>query len=132
MTNTSDSEDKSDEVHPPTWLGWAVRFVSVAVFAAMVGLIVYKVASEDQPIAFDTKVITQDIRQEGDQFFIPVEVSNGGSRTAKRVQMELDVGGETSEIEIDMIGASEKTRFVLIRPARFETVKHSLLAYETP
>ena len=132
MSNTSDSEDQSEETHPPTWLGWVVRFVSVAVFAAMVGLIVYKVASEDQPIAFDTKVVTEDIRQEGDQFFIPVEVSNGGSRTAKRVQMELDVGGETSEIEIDMIGASEKTRFVLIRPAPFETVEHTLLAYETP
>ena len=134
---TSDnSEEQSGgddrKTYDPTWLGWAVRIVSVLTFVGMVGLIGYKMASEDQEITFESKVVTEDIRLEGSDYFIPVEVSNEGSRTAQRVKMELDVGGETTEVEIDMIGASEKTRFVVTRPERFESVEHSVSSYETP
>ena len=124
--------DANVESHAPTALGWFARIVSVLLVAGLAGVLIWKISAEDEPIRFSTEVKAEDIRQENGQYFIPVTVTNEGSRTAQMVVMTLSVGGQDTDVEIDMIGADESTKFIVGRPARFDTVTHSVVSYEAP
>lgn len=138
----SDQQQKSDEKdqqdggepqkHPPTILGWIIRFVSVALLLLLSGIVIWKMSAEKKDVAFTAEVVADEVRQEGQSWLVPVDVTNDGSYTAERVRMDLTVGDTTETVEIEMIGAKETVRYVLSTDAPADSVTHEIVSYEAP
>lgn len=122
--------DADDQVHAPTWLGWAARFASIGLLALLGGLIVYKASTEDRPVSFSAEVAKDEIRQQGGEWLIPVDITNEGSRSADFIILDVTAGGTKTEVEIDMLGSDEARRVVVSAPAPVATVTADVVRYE--
>lgn len=127
-----DDDQQSTEKHPPTVLGWIVRVFSLAMLALLVGIIVWKMTTETQEIAFESELVTEEVRQQGDGWLVPIDVTNKGSRTAHLLRLEVTAGDTKEIVEIPMIGASETVRYVIRTDAQVDVVSHEIVSYETP
>lgn len=131
MTEDSKPVRKAGK-HDPTWLGWAARLISLALLCALVIVIAMQIARPPSPPRFVAEVAVEDIREDDGRWMIPVEIRNEGTRTAQAVSLEIDAGGETSEISIPMIGEAETVTFVVPAPAPVTAVTMEVQSYEAP
>lgn len=122
----------SEQNNQPTILGWIARLFSVIFILGLAALIGWKIVTEHQDIQFKTAIVQKKIHQVGDQFLVPVDVTNEGSRTARRVDMDLTMAGEKTSIEIDLIGAKETVRVMVPRSKRPISVSQKVTSYEAP
>ena len=125
-------DQQEDEKHPPTILGWIARVVSLLLLALLVGVVVWKMTTEKQDIAFKSEIVADEIRQQGDGWLVPIDVTNEGSYTAHLVRLDVTAGDTEETIEIPMVGASETVRYVLRTDTRPDSVTHEVVSYETP
>lgn len=122
----------SGQNNQPTILGWIARLFSVIFILGLAALIGWKIVTEHKDIQFKTAIVQKKIHQVGDQFLVPVDVTNEGSRTARRVDMDLTMAGEKTSIEIDLIGAKETVRVMVPRSKRPTSVSQKVTSYEAP
>lgn len=126
------NDNTKEQHYPPTILGWVARFISLALLALLIGVISWKVATASDEIVFASKVITEDVRKDGDKWLVPVEITNEGDYTAHLVQMDVTIEDTTETLEIPMIGASETVRYMVSTNAPADSVTHEVVSYEAP
>lgn len=131
--------DKNNECDPdeqqqvqPTMLGWIARMVSLALLLLLAGTIVYQIIQPHKDIAFNVSVKSDEIREQGGAYLIPIDVTNVGTDTARDVKLSLETGSETTDIEMKMIGQKETITFVVSSPDRVTSVSHEIISYEAP
>ena len=94
----------------PEWLTLAI---STALVLAVVGLVVYlSVTGGVRPPTFAATPLAEEIRHEGETYYLPVTVTNEGDLTAADVVVvaELTTGAdppETAEFTIDFLAGGE-------------------------
>lgn len=126
------NDNTKEQHYPPTILGWVARFISLALLTLLIGVISWKVATASDEIVFASKVITEDVRKDGDKWLVPVEITNEGDYTAHLVQMDVTIEDTTETLEIPMIGASETVRYMVSTNAPADSVTHEVVSYEAP
>lgn len=129
---SDDTNDEKPTKRPPTVLGWIVRVVSLTILAVLVGVIVLQIAKPAEPPTFSAEVAVEDVRQDDGQWLIPVDITNEGTKTARVVTLEIDAGGQASEVELDMIGEAETATFVVPAPGPVSTVDLKVVSFEAP
>ncbi|HET6512727.1 MAG TPA: hypothetical protein VFH43_11085 [Candidatus Kapabacteria bacterium] len=89
--------------------------VSAFVVLALVALIVFNRYNKgDKPASISAVAEIEQLREVRSQFYLPVEVTNNGNRTAEAVKIAGTVGGETRDFEISFLDGEEKARGTLV------------------
>lgn len=135
-TDAGDQDNRSDEsgtdTYAPTIVGWIARIVSLALLLTIVGVIAWKASLPKEPVAFTAKIQSEDIRPNAGKFLVPVEIKNEGSETALNLVVEIDAEGETTTLEIPMIGQKESLTFVISAERPPQAISHRIVSYEAP
>jgi len=64
--------------------------VSVAILSLLIGSVIYvSFAGSDEPATIDVRPVLEEVRRDGDTYYLPVQVTNEGDRTAEDVQVQL-------------------------------------------
>ena len=85
------------------WLEWAVFAVGLALVCGVLGFLAYDGATAgDAPAQFQIEIGRAERR--GDEFHVPVRVTNSGGETAE---------GVTVEVVLEAAGRAERGEFVL-------------------
>ena len=127
---TQEPSETHQMTYPPTALGWFARFMSLALVAALLVVVGWKMSTETQDIAFSVEIQADKVRMQDEAYLVPIDITNDGSRTARKVDLELSIAGQITSVEIDMIGASETVRKVVSSAAKPRSVDHRIVSYE--
>lgn len=115
---------------------WVTFAVASAVVLLVIGLLAAQIPGTDSPAAPDAEV--QSITRRGDQYVVPVEVTNGGDATAENVQVAatLEIGGDTFEADqvVDFLagGESAELEFVFDEDPSSGTLKVRVTGHSVP
>lgn len=128
---------RAERRHPRSKVEWVVFAASIAVIAAIVGVLAWSaVGSSDDEARFVTTI--QTIRQEAGAFHVPVSVENVGERTAASVSVYAEVGrgAEATRVErtVDYLFAGEQhlVTFVFPDDPLDRSLRVGVDAYEEP
>jgi uncharacterized protein (TIGR02588 family) len=108
-----DGEGKGQEKEERTTAEWVSLFISVAIVLALVGGLVYQVfAGGNRPPTIEVKPLMEEVRHEGDSYYLSLDVTNNGDRTAENVEvmLSLDTGEgdpETMQFQIQFLDGGE-------------------------
>ena len=92
---------------------WTTLAIGAVLILALVGLVTYLyVSGDNRPPVVAATPLDQEIRHEEGTYYVPIEVTNRGDRTAEEVvvQAELSTGEgapEVSEFTIDFLAGGE-------------------------
>jgi len=110
------SGERTDGRDPRTPAEWVTLACSLAVLAALVGLILVQLGADQEPAAPVAGV--ERVRTVGRAHHVEVTVRNEGDDTAADVQVlaSLEVGGETTEADqvIDFLAGDEEEDLVFV------------------
>jgi uncharacterized protein (TIGR02588 family) len=87
--------------------------ISIVLILALLALVTYvSVSGGSEPPVVEARPLNQEIRREGESYYLPVAVTNQGGRTAEEVvvQVELaasDGSSEASEFTLDFLAGGE-------------------------
>ncbi len=99
---------------------WVTLAVSTAIVLLTAGLILSETMRADgQPAVLVVQAAFEDVRQEGDHFYLPLQVRNEGSSTVADVLLQVRLapaGGEpqTASITADFLAGGESVSGVAI------------------
>jgi len=99
---------------------WTTLAISVAILALALAAITWlSFGSDSGPTTIAVTPLTDEVRQEGDAWYLPIEVTNEGDRTAEDVVVEVDLDtgqGEptTAELTFTFLASDEKARGTVI------------------
>lgn len=117
-------------IHEPTMLGWIARVVSLAFLTLLAGIIVWQITLGEKDVAFTIEMKSDEIRYQSGQFLVPLAITNTGSRSARDVNLEINVGDEPIQLEIELIGQNETINFVVAANGKPDTLQHRIISYE--
>ncbi len=106
-------QGNGDEKGERTTAEWVSLLVSLAVVLVLVGGLVYQIfARGDGPPVIEVKPLMEEVRQEGDSYYLSLDITNNGDRTAENVevQLSLDTGQgepETMQFQIQFLDGGE-------------------------
>lgn len=92
---------------------WTTLSISVILILGLVALVTYvSTSGGNQPPIVEAKPLDQEIRHEGEMYYLPVAVTNRGGRTAEEVlimaELDTDEGRpESAEFIIDFLAGGE-------------------------
>lgn len=95
---------------------WATLGISVAILLIVIGLVSYQhLLGGSQSAAIEVNPQLQQVRQEGDAYYLPVEVINKGDKTAEDVRVEVSLLSEGSremsaQLRITFLAGHETSR----------------------
>lgn len=109
-----DDHDESNNGGRRSTAEWVTLCTSLVIVLGILGLISYLYIRGNDALpdlVVDTKL--EELRSEGNGYYLPVEVTNEGDRTAEdvRVEAELDSGNgqiETTEISVMFLAGGER------------------------
>ena len=116
---------------------WVTFAIACAVVLLVIGLIVAQIPGTDSPAA-PTAEVAQSIERRGDQYVVPVEVTNDGDATAENIQVvaTLEIGGDSLEADqvVDFLsgGESAEVEFVFDEDPRSGTLDVRVSGYSVP
>ena len=102
-----------EEKEERTTAEWVSLFISVAIVLALVGGLVYQIfAGGHRPPTIEIKPLMEEVRQEGDSYYLSLDITNNGDRTAENVEvmLSLDTGGgdpETMQFQVQFLDGGE-------------------------
>ena len=89
--------------------------VSAFIVIALVALIVFNRYNKgDKPASIQAVAIIGEVRQQHKSYYLPVEVTNTGNRTAEGVKISGTAGSEVRDFEITFLDGEEKARGTLV------------------
>lgn len=89
--------------------------VSALIVLALVVLIVFNRYNKgDKPASIAARAMIDQLRHQTNNFYLPIEVTNTGNRTAESVKISGTVGSETRDFEITFLDGEEKARGTLV------------------
>lgn len=112
----SASDDKTAEQSGRSVAEWTTLGISLAILALAFASILWLWARDDaSPTTVEVTGVTDELRHEGDAWYLPLEVVNRGDTTAEDVVVEasLDTGEgepETAEITFSFLASGETAR----------------------
>jgi uncharacterized protein (TIGR02588 family) len=112
--------DGSPERSGRTVAEWTTLSISFMLILGLVALVTYvSLSGGNQPPIVEARALDQEIRQEGETYYLPVAVTNRGGRTAEEVLImaELVSGDEppaTAEFIIDFLAGGETTEGTVV------------------
>jgi len=92
---------------------WTTLAISIALILGLVALVTYvSLTGGSNPPIVEARPLDAEVRHEGESYYLPVEVTNRGGRTAEEVLIQAElVGGdgapETAELTIDFLAGGE-------------------------
>ena len=102
-----------EEKEERTTAEWVSLFISVAIVLALVGGLFYQVfAGGNRPPSIEVKPLMEEVRQEGDSYYLSLDITNNGDRTAENVEvmLSLDMGEgdpETMQFQVQFLDGGE-------------------------
>lgn len=99
---------------------WTTLGVSVAILVLVFGAIAWLwVEADSEPTTIEVAPVLDAVRKEGDAWYLPVEVTNRGERTAEEIIVEAelatgDAEPETAEITFGFLASGETVRGTVI------------------
>ena len=85
---------------------WTTLAISVSLIVALVALVTYvSISGGNEPPIVEARPLLEEIRREGQSYFLPVAVTNRGGRTAEEVLIQAELAGGD--------GSSQQTEFTL-------------------
>ena len=104
---------------------WTTLSISTAILLILIGLISYQyLAGSNQPAHIEVRPQLQQVRQAGDRYYLPVEVTNTGDKTAEDVRVGVSLTSAGSG------KASSQLRFMFL--AGHETSRGTVVFKEDP
>jgi uncharacterized protein (TIGR02588 family) len=94
---------------------WTTLSISVSLILGLIALVTYvSISGGNQPPSVEVRPLVQEMRHEGETYYLPVAVTNRGGRTAEEVMVmaELVAGEgppETAEFALDFLAGGETT-----------------------
>jgi len=92
---------------------WTTLAVSIVLILGLLALVTYvsMTGGDDLPIV-EARPLPAEMRHEGESYYLPVEVTNRGGRTAEEVVVEAELAGrdgssEASEFTLDFLAGGE-------------------------
>jgi uncharacterized protein (TIGR02588 family) len=113
MTETRQERHERGERRGRSFAEWTTFTISVVLILAFVGLVAYLArADRGDPPVIEAMPRTDEVRQEGNAYYLPIAVTNLGSQTAETVLVRAEFAGgagdaETAEFTIDFLASDE-------------------------
>jgi uncharacterized protein (TIGR02588 family) len=99
-TNPANSEGAGSKKKGRSAAEWTTLAVSIVVVLTLAGLVVYQYFTEGTaPPIIEVKPVLEQVRHEGETYYIPVEVTNSGEQTAESVEVQLSLSTGESQPE---------------------------------
>ncbi len=93
---------------------WVSLCVSAFIVLALVALVIFNRYNKgDNPPAIFARTLDSLYREANGIHYIPIEVTNTGSKTAEGVKIQGTLGNETRDFDIDFLDGEEKARGTL-------------------
>jgi len=107
-------DSSSEQQPPPTLIAWSVRGTSLLFILGMIGFFVWSALQPRVEPIFDLEILTDKIEQRGEQWVLPVEVTNQGSMSVHTLSVEAKLNGAEEEEShvVPLIGPSESLTLV--------------------
>lgn len=99
---------------------WTTLGISVAILLVVIGLVGYQqLFGASQPAAIEVTPRLQQVRQEGGAYYLPVEVTNKGDKTAEDVRIEVSLSPDgrqktSSELRTMFLAGHETSRGTVV------------------
>lgn len=79
---------------------WVSLGVSLTILLALVGMVIYAYQTDGkQPPVIEVQTQLEQVRIEGDNFYLPLEIKNTGDLTAQEVNVQITLSGEQTPVE---------------------------------
>ena len=114
------------------WISLAIS--SLIVILLIVLVIFHRVSAGDVPPQLSVRALTDQTRHIGDVYYLTVEVTNTGSKTAEAVKVQGESQNEVRDFEIDFLDGEESAKGVLIfrQDPRVSLVTVSVVSFREP
>jgi uncharacterized protein (TIGR02588 family) len=92
---------------------WTTLGISIILILALLALVTYvSITGGNQPPIVEARPLDQEIRHEGESYYLPVAVTNRGGRTAEEVVVQAELAGsdgssDASEFTLDFLAGGE-------------------------
>ena len=92
---------------------WTTLAISIILILGLVSLVTYvSMTGGNKPPIIEARALLEEMRHEGESYFLPVAVTNRGGRTAEEVLIQAELAGsdgstEASEFTLDFLAATE-------------------------
>lgn len=119
----------------PTAFSYAAAAASGALVVLLVGYLAFDALRAKTPPRLTAVVVSAEVRRDGGQAYVPVEVVNEGDLAAAQVVVETGpegVAGST-QTAIDYLAGGERRRIVAILPASPDAAfRARVVSYQEP
>ena len=92
---------------------WTTLAISIFLILGLLALVTYvSMTGSNEPPIVEARPLDQEIRHEGESYYLPVSVTNRGGRTAEEVVVHAELTGsdrsaEESEFTLDFLAGGE-------------------------
>ncbi len=92
---------------------WTTLAISIILILGLLALVTYvSMTGGHEPPIVEARPLDQEIRHEGESYYLPVSVTNRGGRTAQEVVIQAELAGsdgssEASEFTLDFLAGGE-------------------------
>ena len=92
---------------------WTTLGISISIILTLLALVTYvSIGGGDAPPIVEARPLDQEIRHEGESYYVSVSVTNRGGRTAEEVVIQAELAGsdgssEASEFTLDFLAGGE-------------------------
>jgi len=143
MNQDEDNRDKQEgdegQEKKRTAAEWVTLSLSVLIVLALAGLVIYQqMVRGTEPPSIEVMPKLEEMRQEGDAYYVPIEVTNKGETTAEdiEVQLSLDTGEgqpETAAFTLKFLaGAESESQTVVFQSDPSKGKLTHVVAFSTP
>lgn len=139
MAQEQENNDNDPSQEQSNWLESLVAWLSAALVLAAAGFLVYEGMRPQHPAVFNVR--TEAVRQAENAYYVPLFVTNTGTRSAQSLHLEVRLdekqGGklvEKSELTLEWVPAHSQRRAVAAfehDPAKYD-LKVRVQGYEEP
>jgi len=110
------SDSSTEQQPPPTLVAWAVRGISLLLILGLIGFFAWSALQPRVEPVFDLNILTDKIEQRGEQWVLPVEVTNQGSMSVHTLSVNANLDGPDGELVeshvVPLIGPAETLTLV--------------------
>lgn len=102
---------------------WLTLGISVTLLIVVVGLVIFEYVSHgSRPAVIVVEPQPRAVRQEGDAFYLPVEISNRGDLTVEDIQVQISLSSSRGQhhlarLSLKLLAGGDTEQGVVVFPA---------------